>query len=108
MKIEYFLNEEKVYDTTGDNPPSVGSTVFLNEVFFVEDVVWYLEHSIIRVYLIDEPPKKEKVAESKESTLNLQDINKMRDVANKALKEAGNLKRQVFSIRQYLKTQTKE
>jgi hypothetical protein len=104
MKIEYLLNDEAIYSTEGDNPPSVGSTIFLKEVFYVEEVVWYPETKVIRIYLTDELAKKEKVAESKGSVLKLQDINKVQSTANKALKEVDNLKRQVFSIRQYLKT----
>jgi len=106
MKIEYYLEEEKIYETEGTDIPSVGHMVFIKEVFFVENIVWYPENKIVRVYLNDElKSSKPKVAESTDNAVKLDDIRKAQKTADKALKESDNLKRQLFSIRQYLRTQ---
>jgi hypothetical protein len=106
MKIEYWLvdDEAAIFEHDGDTPPAIGTKVFLKEIFFVDDVVHYPAHKAIRVYLKDEPPRKAKVAEAKENNVNLRDIKQAKDDSAKALKEAGRVKRELGSLRTYLKS----
>ncbi len=110
MKIEYYLSEDKIYqsDIEGNSVPSVGHMVFLKEIFYVEDVIWYPDDNIVRIYLNDEKPKdKSRITESSDNVVNSSNIQQVRNTANKALKETENLKRQIFSIRQFLRIQKK-
>ncbi len=106
MKIEYHFEEEKIYETSGPLAiPAVGHMVYFKEIFYVENVVWYPEINIVRIYLIDELPKQPnmKVAESANNIVKLDDVRRAQSTADKALKESTNLKRQLFSIRQFLR-----
>lgn len=108
MKLEYYYSEEKVYERPGDAIPSVGHMVYLDEIFFVENVVWYPKDSIVRVYLSDrQVASKKPVAERKQNVVNLGEVRQIKETADKALKESATLRREVSSIRQFLKTQPK-
>lgn len=108
MKLEYYYNEEKVYERSADVIPSVGHMVYLEEIFFVENVVWYPKDSIVRVYLSDrQATVKKPIAERKENVVNLGQVREIKATADKALKESTTLRREVSSIRQFLKIQPK-
>jgi len=107
MKLKYIFDEEQVFESETDNAPRVGEMVFFEEIFFVENVVWYPKDGEVRIFLSDRAMAKPKVAESKAKVVNLHLVGQAQQTADKALKEASELKRQVFSIRQYLKNQPK-
>jgi hypothetical protein len=85
--------------------PSIGDMVWFDEAFYIEHIVWYPKEQMIQVYLTDEIPnkKKSKVMESTEPVVNLEHLREVGRAAKQALKETTELKRQVFSIRQYLR-----
>lgn len=108
MKLEYYYNEERILEVTGTQAPSVGDMVYIKEIFFVENVVWYPENTSARIYLSDrQKPAPRAVAEGKENIVNLNEVRQIKVTATRALKESATLKREVFSIRQFLKTQPK-
>ena len=105
MKVIYQTEDYVLREIEADAAPTAGDMVYLGEIFFVREVVWYPIDYTVRVYLNDEPPAKTKVAERKEIAVNLNEVRQIKNTADKALKESTNLKRQVFSIRQYLRSQ---
>jgi|AntAceMinimDraft_11_1070367.scaffolds.fasta_scaffold30376_4 hypothetical protein len=88
--------------------PRIGEKVWLNEVYTIVDVIWYPQSTQTRQAIIKieawEPPLNQKVAESGQGVVHLNGINKAQQTADKALKETTNLKRQLFSIRQFLRS----
>jgi hypothetical protein len=105
MKIQYYFEEEKIYENEQDAVPVTEQMIFIEEIFYVDNVVWYPKLGVVRVYLVDElKVQKTTVSESAKSEVNPNDVKKAQATADKALKESTNLKRQLFSIRQYLKT----
>ena len=105
MKIIYQTEDYVLREIEADAAPTKGDMVYIDEIYFVGEVIWYPMDYTVRVYLEEEPPQKVKVAERKETAVNLNEVRQIRNTANKALKESANLKRQLFSIRQFLKTQ---
>jgi hypothetical protein len=103
MIVEFYLDEDKLYEYEMSAVPCVGDMVYFNEVFFVESLVWYPGIGKARVNLKDTPAKPVKVAEAKETTVNLNDVKQAKADSAKALKETAGLKRQLFSLRQYLR-----
>ncbi len=106
MKIKYILDDYDVLFTQDDVScvPKSGDMVFLKEIFFVDTVVWYPGDDTVRVNLKDEPPRKAKVAEAKDNAVNLNDIKQAKDDSAKALKEASRVKRELGSLRTYIKS----
>lgn len=108
MKIRYLdLNEEIVFEKDNISiAPSMGDLVWFDEAFYIEHIVWYPNEDMIQVYLTDEKPSKKKnIAES--TTNNVKSdrmVINAQESADKALKETSKLRREVFSIRQHLKT----
>ena len=98
---DFILHDDKIEDNA---VPSIGDMIYFDEVFFVREVVWYPKDRIIRIFLNDEPLAKVKVAEHKGSVVNLQEVRKIKDIADKALKESSSLRKEIFSIREYLKS----
>jgi hypothetical protein len=105
MKIKYLIDDILIHEMISDAIPRSGDMIYLEEIFFVEDIVWYPKDTTVHIYLSDRQLTKPKVAESKESVVNLREVKEAQSTADKALKEATNLKRQVFSIRQFLRSQ---
>ena len=109
MKLRYLDEDNTVMHEVWNiqQVPRVGDMVFMEEIFFVKDVVWYPKDDMVHIYVVDRLITKPKVVESKAKVVNLQLVGKAQKTADEALKEATELKRQVFSIRQYLKNQPK-
>lgn len=110
MRIKYFDDLKELLHDEYDVSivPRVGDMVWFDEIYFVNDVVWYPKNKEIHVYASESPPKqKVKVAEHAGSNVHLREVRQARDVADKALKESTELKRQVFSIRQYINNQVR-
>lgn len=108
MKLKYIFDEQQVFEADNDSSPRVGDMVYLDEIFFVENVVWYPRLSEVRVYLSDrQVAVKKPVAERKQNVVNLGEVRQIKETADRALKESATLRREVSSIRQFLKTQPK-
>ncbi len=104
MKIKYIHENILFEDDNVTCIPRIGDMIYLDEIFFVGSVVWYPVDDSVRVELLDELPRKAKVAEAKESNVNLNDIKQAKDDSAKALKETSKVKRELVSVRQYLKS----
>jgi hypothetical protein len=109
MKIKYYIDLEEVNNGEYENinVPRPGDKVWLDDLFYVDDVIWYPATNDVRVYLKQEDFKEiaPKIANVQESSVNLGQVNRAQSIADKALKETVSLKRQVFSIRNFIKTQ---
>lgn len=107
MKIRYLgLEQELIHEEYNVQViPSMGDMVWFDEAFYIEHIVWYPKEKMVQVYLTDEPPnkKKMKIAESKEPVVKLDQVREADKNSKQALKETAELKRQLFSIRQYLR-----
>ena len=107
MKLRYLdLNQELIHEEyNASHVPRMGDMVWFDEAFYIEHIVWYPKEGMVQVYLTDEPPnkKKSKVAESAEPAVKLEQVAEVRKDAKAALKETSALRREVFSIRQYLR-----
>jgi len=104
MKIAYYLYEDKFKEYDSDIIPRVGDMVYINDIFFVESVILYPEHSLIRVNLVERIPEQTKVAESRTPVLKSTDLQRVEKKADESLKESRFLKNQLASLRRYLKT----
>ena len=107
MKLEYIDEFNNILDSVENTSlvPSVGHMIYIqNEIFFVESVIWYAGENLIKVNLTLEK-QKPKITESKNYGVKLDQLIAIQTTANKALKETSTLKKQIFSIREYLKTQ---
>lgn len=107
MKLRYLdLNEEVIHEEYNVTlVPVIGDMVWFDEIFYIEHIVWYPKEKMVQIYLTNEPPnkKKSKVVESVGSNINLDEVRNVKGIANQALKETAEIKRQVFSISQYLR-----
>lgn len=107
MRIRYYLvdDTESLFAHSGEvGLPRIGDMVFLKEIFFVDNVVFYPVDNEAKVFLKDEPPRKAKVAEAKENVVNLNDVRQAKTDSAKALKETASLKRELVSVRQYIRS----
>lgn len=106
MKLRYLgLEQELVYEESNTNHiPGMGDMVWFDEAFYIQHIVWYPKEGMVQVYLTDEPlTKKKPLAESKESTVQSKQVKEALDLANDAIDDVKDLKRQVFAIRQHLR-----
>ena len=110
MKIQYIDEfSEIVYeDPNATLVPTIGDLVWFGDVFYIENIVWYPAAQSINVYVKSEAPiVKSTVPESVVPTVSINSVNRAQKTADKAIKETTELKRQLFSIRQFLRTQNK-
>ena len=107
MIIKYLNDGIPLYQESSEvlTVPSIGNKIFLDEIYFVKDVVYYLVEKVVVVHLDD----REKTASVTETTVinanNANEISKISSIANRALKETSELKRQISTVRQQLRTQ---
>lgn len=108
MKIHYIDEYETIIykGTNAGALPRVGDTVCFDDIFFVKSIVWYPTTETVIIHLDTEHPDVATNPATKTSVIDqsVKDVALAKKQSAEALKEATNLKRQVFSIRQYLKT----
>jgi hypothetical protein len=107
MKLRYLgLEQELIHEEYNTNlVPGIGDMVWFDEAFYIEHIVWYPKEGMVQVYLTDEKPTRKKpIAESKEPVVKSKDIKEALELAEEAAKDVRSLKREVFTIRQHLKT----
>lgn len=106
MKVYFYLDEDKIYEnSTNDGAiPRAGDLIYLDEVFFVESVVWYPKtNDTVRINLTETDPNNKPVAESRQPVLNSKELKEASTKATNALKEVALIKDQLISIRQHIK-----
>ena len=112
MKLRYLgLEQELIHEEYNVTlVPCIGDMIWFNEAFYIEHIVWYPKEEMVQIYLTDEPPnkKKSKVAESVEPVVKLEQVRNLDKSTKQALKETAELRRQLFSIRQYLNKNTEK
>lgn len=107
MKLRYLgLEQELIHEEYNVTlVPGIGDMVWFDEAFYIEHIVWYPKEGMIQVYLTDEKPTRKKpLAESKEPVVKSKDVKEALDLAQEAADDVKRLKREVFGIRQHLKT----
>lgn len=109
IKIRYIDSYEQVLfeDYESRHIPRLGDMVWFDEVFFVKDIVWYPKLHTVNIYISETKSSNTvKVAESVEPNVKLEQVSKIKDTADQALKETAALKRQMFSVNQHIQSLT--
>ena len=109
VKIRYIDSYEQVLfeEYESQHIPRIGDMVWFDEVFFVKDIVWYPKLHTVNIYISETKSSNTvKVAESAEPNVKLEHVSRIKDTADKALKETAALKRQMFSVNQHIQSLT--
>lgn len=106
MKIRYLTEYEEILgEFDSDSFARIGESVFINnEDWYVINIRWHPSIYLVEIYLAEEPPKQQKVAENITNAVESQNANKALSSTKQALKETKVLRRELFSIRQHLRT----
>lgn len=87
-----------------DVVPRAGDRVSINDMYYVDNVLWQPIEKSVYVILTDREPKSETKQELSVDKSVIRESKEAQQKANEALKETKDLKRQVFNLTQRFKT----
>lgn len=108
MKVIYQLNEEIYSEIESTIVPRMGDSIFIQEYFFVVNVVWHPMEDAAVVFISDELPRnRTQVSETRNINVTRGELESVKDAANKALKETATLKRNMSALKQRIEYQNR-
>ncbi len=104
MKVQYYIENNLIKEVESDLVPRLGDMVWIDDVMYIEDIVWYPLLGSVRIYLSEErPTTRKKIAESKDSRVESSQLNAVLASIKSLTEEVKSVKNQLSNTRQHIK-----